>query len=85
MAAKPMPRIQRSDLPPALFAHLLDRAFAREVSRADLVQRLHWIETNPTVPTGDWFKRFGRCTVCGKGPLIKTFLKLQQSATGVEV
>lgn len=80
-----MPKIQRSDLPPTLFEHLLDRAFSREVSSADLVQMLHWIESNPTVPTGDWFKRFGLFTVCGRGALVKTLLKPQQSAIGEEV
>jgi len=68
-----------------LLEHLLDRVYSKAITHADLMQLVHWMDGNPTVPTGDWFKRFGRFTVCGKGPLIRTFLKLQQSATGVEV
>ncbi len=49
------------------------------------MQVLHWIETNPTVPVDDWFKRFKHVTVCGQGALIKTFLTTQQTAIGAEI
>ena len=45
----------------------------------------YWLETNPEVPPGDWFKRFPEMTVCGEGELIKTFLRLRQIAEGDEV
>ena len=80
-----MPKIQRSDVSPALLEHLLDRMYSRAITLADLMQLVHWLDGNPTVPTGDWFKRFYRVTVCGSGPLIKTFLTSQQSARGEEV
>ena len=80
-----MPRIQRSNLPAALLEHLLDRVFKRGISEEDLFQVLHWIETNPSVPDGDRFKRFRSVTVCGQGALIKTFLTPKQTAIGTEV
>ena len=49
------------------------------------MQVLHWIEGNPIVPEGDWFKRFGRVTVCGQGALIRTFLNTEHVAIGEEV
>ena len=39
------------------------------------MQVLHWIEENPIVPEGDWFKRFGHVTVCGEGALRKAGYK----------
>jgi hypothetical protein len=80
-----MAEIQRANLPPALLAHLLDRVAERNITKDDLMQVLHWIEGNPTVPKGDWFKRFGHVTVCGEGALIKTFLNTEHVATGEEV
>jgi hypothetical protein len=79
-----MPKIQRSDLPEALFRHLLDRVRTRSITEENLLQLLHWIETNPTVPSGPWFKRFGAFTACGDGALLKTFLRSEHSATGTE-
>ena len=80
-----MPKIQRTDLPPALLAHLLDRVQQRGITVAELMQVLHWIDTNPTVPAEAWFKRFTQITVCGEGELIKTFLTPRQTALGTEV
>jgi hypothetical protein len=41
-----------------------------------------WLDTNPAVPTGDWYKRFPTMTVCGNGSLIKTFLTPSQVPVG---
>lgn len=80
-----MPKIQRGNIPPALLAHLLDRVIAREVTLVNLHQMQKWIETNPTVPEGDWYKRFGEFSICGEGPLVKTFLTARQVPVGTEV
>ena len=80
-----MPKLQRSKLPPAVLNHLLLRVQDRGISAADLMTLLAWIEKNPTVPEDDWFKRFASFTICGRGPLIKTFLTSGQSAVGIEV
>ena len=80
-----MPKIQRSNLPPALFNHLLDRIQSRKISANDLASLAAWLDSNPTVPHGDWFKRFPSMIACGTGPLIKTFLTKNQTALGTEV
>ena len=33
-----------------------------------------WLDTEPDVPAGEWYKRFSGMTVCGQGELITTFL-----------
>jgi hypothetical protein len=68
-----MPRIRRHDLPPQLFAHLLDRIHRRNIS------------AEPEVLEGKWFKKFSGMTVCGEGELVKTFLQPGQIATGEEL
>jgi len=44
-----------------------------------------WLDTQPEVPEGKWFKTFPGLTVCGEGELIKTFLLPGQAATGKEL
>jgi len=44
-----------------------------------------WLEIEPEVPKGRWFKRFPELTVCGEGDLIKTFRRPDQAALGEEV
>jgi len=51
-----MPKVQRKDIPRALMAHLLQRVEEREISAAELVKFAYWLDTNPDVPDGDWFK-----------------------------
>ena len=53
-----MPKIRRRNLPPALLQHLLDRIHAREISAAQLGAFAQWLDTEPEVPTGRWFKTF---------------------------
>jgi len=80
-----MPRIQRSNLPRALFAHLLDRIKTRNISADQLGLLAEWLDTKPEVPEGEWFKKFSGMTVCGEGELIKTFLQPGQIAAGKEL
>lgn len=80
-----MPRVRRKDLPPALFAHLLDRIQQRRIDGRQLELLSEWLDREPEVPDGPWFKRFPGMTVCGDGDLIKTFLLPGQSAQGTRV
>jgi hypothetical protein len=77
-----MPKIRRRNLPPALLDHLLDRVRSREISPEQLGEVAHWLDTEPEVPVGRWFKRFSAMTVCGEGELVKTFLLPGQAASG---
>ena len=44
-----------------------------------------WLDTNPIVPFGRWFKRFPAMIVCGEGELVKTVLSKDQSPFGEEI
>lgn len=80
-----MPRIQRERIPDALMAHLVRRIRDREISTAQLGLFSRWLDTDPEVPEGRWFKRFPEMTVCGEGELVKTFLTTEQAPTGTEI
>ncbi|MDA1274549.1 MAG: hypothetical protein O2960_10940 [Verrucomicrobia bacterium] len=80
-----MPKIRRHNLPPPLYAHLLERIQQRQISGEQLRSMLRWMDTHPAVPEGKWFKRFPGMVVCGEGEFIRTFLVAGQVPTGEEV
>ena len=80
-----MPRIRRRGVPRALLEHLWLRVEERQISLSQLELFATWLETEPEVPAGRWFKLFPELIVCGEGELIKTFLRLGQIAEGEEV
>jgi len=57
----------------------------RQISHEQIILLAHWLESEPEVPIGKWFKKFPGVTVCGEGELIKTFLQPDQAATGEAV
>ena len=69
-----MPKVRRQTVPPALFQHLLDRVQSRKIEASQLAMLAKWLDSEPEVPEGRWYKRFTGMTVCGEGELIKTFL-----------
>ena len=78
-------KVRRRNLPRALFRHLIDRAHEREITTDQLELLFEWLETEPEVPEGKWFKPFAELTVCGEGELIKTFLRSDQAPFGKKV
>ena len=55
-----MPKIQQwAKFPEALRRHLIERMRDRSITLTDLNQLRLWVETNPEVPVGDWYKDFG--------------------------
>ncbi len=80
-----MPKIRRHNIPPALFQHLLDRIQQRKIPSSQLELLAHWLDTEPEVPEGAWYKPFPGMTVCGDGELIKTFLLPGQSPQGKRI
>jgi len=80
-----MPKVRRRNLPPAVLHHLLDRIQERQVTADQLGLLAEWLDTEPDVPQGKWYKRFSGMTVCGEGELIKTFLKPEQFPDGRDV
>ena len=80
-----MPKVRRRNVPPALFQHLLDRVHSRKIPASQLELLAKWLDGEPEVPTGPWYKRFSGMTVCGEGELIKTFLVLGQAPKGQRI
>jgi len=81
-----MPRIARwKDLPAGVREHLTERMNERANSLADLNQLRIWIESEPEVPEGDWYKDFGSFKICGRGAHAKTFLLATQVAKGTAI
>ena len=78
-----MPKIARWDnLPEAVRDHLITRMQDRQIGIADLNQLRQWIQSEPDVPEGEWFKDFGSFKICGRGSVPKTFLLPSQVAKG---
>ena len=80
-----MPKVRRQNLPPALFQHLLDRIQSRRIPATQLELLAKWLDAQPDVPEGQWYKRFSGMTACGEGGLIKTFLLPGQHPKGERV
>ena len=80
-----MPKIRRKNFPPALLDHLLNRVDKRRIPFEQLVLFINWMDLDPEVPEGKWFKRFSHMTVCGEGALVKTFLLPSQLPVGEEI
>ena len=62
--------------------HLIDRMRDRRITIADLNTLRLWVESNPVVPEGEWYRDFGSFKICGQGPYAKTFLLRGQLAKG---
>ncbi len=80
-----MPKIQWTNLPPALRDHLFDRLRDRQITAEDLYRLKLWRESEPDAPDEDWYKDFGSFKICGSGKYPKTFLLRGQAAKGQEL
>jgi len=80
-----MPKIRRQRLPEAVLRHLVRRVRDRNISEEQLVLLARWLDSEPVVPEGKWFKRFSGFILCGQGELIKTFLLPGQAPDGSEI
>jgi hypothetical protein len=80
-----MPKVRRRNVPRAVLEHLLDRIQDREIPAEQLGLLADWLDGEPKVPSGRWFKRFPKMIACGEGELIKTFLRDGQAPAGEEV
>ena len=80
-----MPKVRRQNLPPALFHHMLERIQSRKIPATQLELLATWLDTEPDVREGEWYKRFSGMTVCGEGELIKTFRLPGQAPKGKRV
>ena len=74
-----------NDFPLALREHLIQRMRDRSIGLDDLNQLRLWVESDPQVPEGLWYKDFGSFKLCGEGAFPKTFLGARQSAQGTKL
>lgn len=65
--------------------HLVDRFREGRIQETDFLELKHWLESDPEVPEGMWYKRFRRFTLAGEGEYVKTFLTPGMAAKGAEV
>jgi len=77
-----MPKIEWTNLPPALRDHLFARLRERTITPEDLYKLKLWRESEPEAPEGEWYKDFGSFKICGAGKFPKTFLLSGQPAKG---
>lgn len=80
-----MRRVRRQNVSPALFQHLLARVEGRKIPASQLALLAKWLDSEPEVPEGQWYKRFSGMIVCGEGELIKTLLLPGQAPKGQHV
>jgi hypothetical protein len=80
-----VPRVRRHNVPPALFQHLIERIQNRRILASQLELLAKWLDSEPEVPEGMWYRRFSGMTVCGEGELIKTFPLAGQAPKGQRV
>ncbi|MBE0542328.1 MAG: hypothetical protein IH623_13155 [Verrucomicrobia bacterium] len=53
----------------------------RNLSSEQIILLARWLDTEPEVPEGKWFKKFPGFTVCGEGEFIKPFSFLAELRT----
>jgi hypothetical protein len=78
-----MPKVARwSEIPAAVRTHLVEKDEGSKHQRGGLKPPASWIENQPEVPEGLWYKDFGSFKICGEGRYPKTFLLAGQPAKG---
>ncbi len=79
-----MPKLRKPP-PPGILDHLLKRFRDGRIAVEDFTELKHWLESEPDVPAGRWYKRFRRFTLAGEGEFPKTFLTRGMAPDGEEV
>jgi hypothetical protein len=79
-----MPKIK---LPPpkGSLDHLVKRFREGRISSSDFLELKHWLESDPDVPDGKWFKRLKSGSLAGNGERVSTFLEPGMAVEGDEV
>lgn len=79
-----MPKIKKPP-PPRILDHLIERYHGGRIAATDFLELKHWLESDPDVPRGRWFKRFKTGTLAGEGETPSTFLSPGMAVEGEEV
>jgi hypothetical protein len=65
--------------------HLVDRFREGRISVADFDALQNWLNSDPDIPPGKWYKTFPKFTLAGEGEAPKTFLTPGMVPHGTEV
>jgi hypothetical protein len=79
-----MPKIRKPP-PQGVLDHLVQRFKDGRISATDFLDLKHWLESDPIVPEGKWFKRFKTGIHAGEGDRPSTVLAPDMVVTGEEV
>ena len=79
-----MPKIKKPP-PKGILDHLVKRYREGRISSSDFLELKHWLESDPDVPDGKWYKRFKTGTLAGHGEEPSTFLAPGMAVEGDEV
>ena len=79
-----MPKIKKPP-PKGILDHLVKRYCEGRISSSDFLELKHWLESDPDVPNGKWFKRFKTGILAGNGEEPSTFLSPGMAVEGDEV
>jgi len=79
-----MPRIRKPP-PKGVLDHLIKRYREGRISDSDFLELKHWLDSDPAVPDGKWYKRFKTGTLAGNGEMPSTFLAPGMTVEGDEV
>jgi hypothetical protein len=79
-----MPKIKKPP-PRGVLDHLIQRDREGRITDDDFVELKHWLESDPTVPAGKWYKRFRAFTLAGNGEMPSMFLTPGMAVQGEEV
>jgi hypothetical protein len=79
-----MPKIKKPP-PKRILEHLIQRYHDGRIQASDLVELKKWMESNPEVKSGKWYKRFNTGTLAGKGEMPLTFLEPGMAPDGDEI
>jgi hypothetical protein len=79
-----MPKIKRPP-PRGILDHLIQRYRDGRIKDSDFLELKHWLESEPDVPHGKWYKRFKTGTLAGSGQMPSTFLAPGMAVAGKEI
>ena len=79
-----MPKIRKPP-PQGILNHLIGRFREGRIRESDFLELKHWLESDPDVPDGKWYKRFKTGTLAGKGEMPSTFLAPGMAVDSEEV
>lgn len=79
-----MPKIRKPP-PRGILDHLIRRYREGRIADSDFLELKHWLESDPDVPNGKWYKRLKTGILAGKGEMPSTFLGPGMAVDGEEV